>query len=148
METILIGCDHAGFELKEKLKEKLVREGYSVKDYGTHSTESMDYPDVAHPLAHDIQTGKAGKAILICGSGNGVSMTANKYPKVRAALCWNPELASLARQHNDANILTLPARFIPVEVAEKCVDAFLRTDFEGGRHARRVEKISADLKID
>lgn len=148
METILIGCDHAGFELKEKLKEKLGREGFEVKDYGTHSTESMDYPDVAHPLAYDIQAGKAGRAILICGSGNGVSMTANKYPKVRAALCWDPELASLARRHNDANILTLPARFIPTEVAEKCVDAFLHTDFEGGRHARRVEKISADLKID
>lgn len=148
METILIGCDHAGFELKETLKAKLSREGYDVKDYGTHSTESMDYPDVAHPLAHDIQTGKAEKAVLICGSGNGVSMTANKYPRVRAALCWNPELAALARQHNNANILTLPARFIPVEVAVKCVDVFLHTDFEGGRHARRVEKISADLKFD
>lgn len=148
MYTILIGSDHAGYELKEVLKKKLQAEGFEVKDYGTHSTESMDYPDVAHPLAHDVQTGKAERAILICGSGNGVSMTANKYPAVRAALCWNPELASLARQHNNANILTLPARFIPVEVAEQCVDAFLHTAFEGGRHARRVEKISADLKID
>lgn len=144
----MIGSDHAGFELKEVLKKKLQAEGFEVKDYGTYSTESMDYPDVAHPLAHDIQLGKAVRAVLICGSGNGVSMTANKYPKVRAALCWNPELASLARQHNDANILTLPARFIPVEVAEKCVDAFLKTAFEGGRHSRRVEKISTDLRRD
>ena len=106
METILIGSDHAGFVLKEHLRRRLESAGFCVKDYGTCSEESMDYPDVAHPLACDIQCGKAERGILICGSGNGVSMVANKYPGVRAALCWNPELASLARQHNNANILT------------------------------------------
>lgn len=145
METILIGSDHAGFLLKEHLKRKLEAEGVCVKDYGTFSEESMDYPDVAHPLAYDIQCGKAERGILICGSGNGVSMVANKYPGVRAALCWDPELASLARQHNNANILTLPARFISAETAEACVDVFLQTAFEGGRHARRVEKISMGI---
>lgn len=145
METILIGSDHAGFVLKEHLRRRLESAGFCVKDYGTCSEESMDYPDVAHPLACDIQCGKAERGILICGSGNGVSMVANKYPGVRAALCWNPELASLARQHNNANILTLPARFISADTAEACVDAFLQTAFEGGRHARRVDKISGGL---
>ena len=145
MDTLLIGSDHAGFELKEALKEKLLSEGYCVKDYGTFSPESMDYPDVAHPLARAVQEGIAGRAVLICGSGNGVSIVANKYPNVRAALCWKPELAALARQHNDANILTLPARFISVETAEACVETFLHTGFEGGRHARRVDKIASGL---
>ena len=145
MDTILIGSDHAGFALKGQLKRKLEAEGFDVKDYGTFSEESMDYPDVAHPLAHDIQCGKAERGILICGSGNGVSMVANKYPGVRAALCWQPELAALARQHNNANILTLPARFIPQETAEACVEAFLQTEFEGGRHSRRVEKIGSGI---
>ncbi len=142
MEKILIGSDHAGFELKEILKPHLTKAGYEVEDYGTFSTESMDYPDVAHPLAHDIQSGKAVRGILICGSGNGVSMVANKYPGVRAALCWNKELASLARQHNNANILTLPARFIEADLAVEMVEVFLHTDFEGGRHERRVQKVS------
>ena len=145
MDMILIGSDHAGFALKEKLKDKLINDGYCVKDYGTCSEESMDYPDVAHPLAHDIQIGKAGRAVLICGSGNGVSIVANKYPGVRAALCWNAELAALARQHNDANILTLPARFISEQTAASCLDVFLKTEFEGGRHARRVQKISSGM---
>ena len=140
--TVGMASDHAGFELKEILKPHLTEAGYEVEDYGTFSTESMDYPDVAHPLAHDIQTGKAEKAVLICGSGNGVSMTANKYPRVRAALCWNPELAALARQHNNANMLGLPANFISAEKALDIVHIFFTTDFEGGRHERRVNKIS------
>ena len=143
METILIGSDHAGFTLKQRLVEKLGKAGFDVKDYGTHSEESMDYPDVAHPLAADINDGKAVRGILICGSGNGVSMVANKYPRVRAALCWNTELASLARLHNNANILTLPARFIDAETAFAIVDVFLSTAFsEEPRHARRVNKVS------
>ena len=141
MKIIYIGSDHAGFALKEQVKDKLLHDGYEVKDYGTHSEESMDYPDVAHPLASDINSEKAETGILICGSGNGVSMVANKYPHVRAALCWNKELAALARQHNNANILSLPARFISVGTAFDIVDTFLSTGFEGGRHQRRVEKI-------
>lgn len=147
METILIGSDHAGFALKEQLKRRLEAEGFDVKDYGTFSEESMDYPDVAHPLASDINSGKAERALLICGSGNGVSMVANKYPNVRAALCWKRELAGLARQHNNANILTLPARFISEEEAAACLDVFLHTGFDGGRHTVRVEKIKSGLNF-
>ena len=147
METILIGSDHAGFALKEQLKRRLEAEGFDVKDYGTFSEESMDYPDVAHPLASDINSGKAARALLICGSGNGVSMVANKYPNVRAALCWKRELAGLARQHNNANILTLPARFISEEEAAACLDVFLHTGFDGGRHTVRVEKIKSGLNF-
>lgn len=142
MKIIYIGSDHAGFLLKEQLKKKLVGDGYEVKDFGTHSEESMDYPDIAHPLAASIDKGENETGILICGSGNGVSMVANKYPHVRAALCWNKELAALARQHNNANILTLPARFISAETAFEIADAFLNTGFEGGRHQRRVGKIA------
>lgn len=141
MKTIPIASDHAGFELKECIKNTLEKEGYQFHDYGTFSTDSMDYPDVVHPLAADIDKGTYERGILICGSGNGVSMVANKYPHVRAALCWLPELAVLARQHNDANILALPARFIQKETAIEMVHLFFTTDFEGGRHCRRVEKI-------
>lgn len=137
-----IAADHAGYELKNTLIEYLNGLGYEVKDFGTHSAESMDYPDVAHPLAEEVESGKLEKGIAICGSGNGISMTLNKHQGIRAALCWNTELAALARQHNDANILSLPARFIDTETAKAIVKAYLESDFEGGRHQRRVEKIA------
>ncbi len=137
-----IAADHAGYELKKALIEYLNSLGYEVKDFGTHSTESMDYPDVAHPLAEEVESGKLEKGIAICGSGNGISMTLNKHQGIRAALCWNTELAALARQHNDANILSLPARFIDTDTAKEIVKTYLESNFEGGRHQRRVEKIA------
>ena len=137
-----IACDHGGFAMKQYVIEKLQERGYEVKDYGTYSDASVDYPDYIHPLAQDIQDGVYPLGIILCGSGNGAQMTANKHPNVRAALCWNVELGKLARQHNDANILTLPGRFIPNELAWEIVQAYLTTDFEGGRHLNRVQKIN------
>lgn len=145
MKIIPIACDHAGFELKEKVKSYLSNKGYEVKDYGTNSSESVDYPDMVHPLGRDINNGVYELGIVICGSGNGVQMTVNKYKNVRCALCWTPEIAELARQHNNANILAMPARFIPQEVALNIVDKYLETPFEGGRHEKRVEKINKTL---
>jgi ribose 5-phosphate isomerase B len=142
MKHIAISCDHAGFELKQRIKPILVGMGYEVVDFGPATAERMDYPDAIHPLAKAIDAGEFEKGIIICGSGNGVAMTANKYPNVRAGIAWTPELAELTRQHNDANVLSLPARFITEEVAFECVRAFLTTDFEGGRHADRVTKIA------
>ncbi|MFN0031333.1 MAG: ribose 5-phosphate isomerase B [Flavobacteriales bacterium] len=143
MQTIHIGADHAGFELKEKLKQILVSEGYEFNDHGTHSAESTDYPDYAHATAQAVeQTKKPG--ILICGSANGVCITANKHQGIRAALCWNVEVAKLARLHNDANIICIPARFVDEETASNMARAFLETKFEGGRHQRRVSKISIE----
>lgn len=139
---IAIGCDHAGFEYKEAIKKLLAENGWQVDDKGTYSTDSTDYPDYAHPVASMVEQGTAATGILVCGSGNGVCITANKHARVRAALCWNEELASLARQHNNANIICIPARFIDLATAENMVDTFLSTAFEGGRHNRRVEKIS------
>ena len=141
-ETIPIASDHAGFELKKKLIEHLISRNFDVKDYGTYSSDSVDYPDYAHKVGSAVNGGTYGRGIVICGSGNGVQMTVNKYPNVRCALCWNEEIASLARQHNDANILSLPARFIDETTAIKIVDLFISTPFEGGRHQRRVEKIN------
>ncbi len=141
-KIIGIAADHAGFELKEYLKPYLEQKGYKIKDYGTNSSESMDYPDVAHPLAKGIESHDVDFGIAICGSGNGISITLNKHQGVRAALCWNPELAQLAKQHNDANILSLPARFITHDQAITIVEAYLSAEFEGGRHLRRVEKIA------
>ena len=144
MERIIpIASDHGGFEMKQFLIEKLTEAGFTVDDFGTYSNESVDYPDYIHPLASAIATGKYPLGIILCGSGNGAQMTANHHHNVRAALCWNVELAKLARQHNDANILALPGRFIPNELAWEMVQAFLNTGFEGGRHARRVEKIES-----
>ena len=140
-QTVAIGCDHAGFEMKEYLKKELVKKGYSVKDFGTHSADSMDYPDVVHPLAGFLLGDETMKGILICGSANGVAMTANKHAHIRAALCWKEEIASLARRHNNANIICLPARFVSNEEAALMVAVFLSTDFEGGRHATRVGKM-------
>ncbi len=144
--TLAMASDHGGFAMKEFLKQKLEAAGYKVVDFGTGSDKSVDYPDFIHPLARDINSGKYDRGIIICGSGNGAQMTANKYPHVRAALCWNPELAALARQHNDANILSLPGRFVPFEEAWEMTRVFLKTTFEGGRHLLRVQKISQLLK--
>ncbi len=141
-QKIAIGSDHAGYEMKEEIKSLLQKKGYEVTDFGTHSTESADYPDFAHPVATAVEKGESELGILICGSANGVAMAANKHQGIRAAICWNEELASLARQHNNANVLCLPARFIKMDLAEKIVDQFFTISFEGGRHERRVNKIS------
>lgn len=141
MKKIGLCCDHAGFELKEYVKQLLLDRGLEVEDFGTHSTESCDYPDFAHPLGFAIEAGEVYPGIAICGSGNGISMTLNKYQGVRAALCWNAEIAGLARAHNDANVLVMPGRFISNEEAVKAVDAFFQTPYEGGRHQRRIDKI-------
>lgn len=143
-KNILIGSDHAGFEMKELLKEFLLSQGYNVKDEGTHSEESTDYPDYAHLVAKDIINKEGDLGVLLCGSANGVSMAANKHRGVRAAIAWNAELATLARTHNDANVLSIPARYISNAEAKEILMAFLEADFEGGRHSRRVDKI--DLK--
>lgn len=139
---IPIGCDHAGFELKEYLKEYLTEKGYEVKDYGTYSADSTDYPDYAHAVSDFVENSEDILGILICGSGNGISMTANKHQGIRCALCWETEIAELARLHNNANIIALPARFISREAAIEMVDTFFSTEFEGGRHANRVNKIA------
>jgi ribose 5-phosphate isomerase B len=140
-EIIAMGCDHAGYLLKEALKSRILEWGFLISDFGTTSEESVDYPDMIHPVAKAVNNGEFRRGIILCGSGNGVAMVANKYPKVRAAVCWSPEIAALARKHNNANIIALPARFISVETASECVSLFLQTEFEGGRHGRRVEKI-------
>lgn len=145
LKEIPIASDHGGFEMKQFLIEKLKEAGYNVIDYGTDSLESVDYPDFIHPIASDINKGKYELGIILCGSGNGAQMTANKYPNVRAALCWNEELAKLARQHNNANIISLPGRFVSNDFAWKMVKIFLSTDFEEGRHVKRVEKINKIL---
>ncbi|MEC3881138.1 ribose 5-phosphate isomerase B [Parapedobacter sp. 10938] len=140
--TIAIGGDHAGFTYKAELLDFLTRAGYTVNDFGTHTADSVDYPDFAHPVATAVESGEFDRGILICGSANGVAITANKHQGIRAAICWQEELATLARQHNDANIVCIPARFIEVELAKAIIDKFLTTDFEGGRHANRVSKMS------
>ena len=139
---ISIGNDHAGTDYKFAIIEMLQAKGHEVTNYGTDSEESVDYPDFAHPVATDVSEGKADFGIVICGSGNGIAMTVNKHSKVRAALCWMKEIAVLARQHNDANIISIPARFTSIPQAVEMVEAFLNTDFEGGRHQNRVDKIS------
>ncbi|MFN4083115.1 MAG: ribose 5-phosphate isomerase B [Bacteroidia bacterium] len=139
---IAIGCDHAGYHYKEAIKEMLTQKGFIVIDHGTNSPESVDYPDHAHKVATDVETQFADFGILICGSGNGVCITANKHKDVRAALCWTEELGALARLHNNANILCLPARFINLDLAKAITNTFLTTSFEGGRHQNRVNKIN------
>jgi len=140
--TIAIGNDHAGTEYKFEIVKKLETAGYTVLNFGTDTNDSMDYPDAIHPTADAVESGKAEFGIILCGSGNGAQMTANKHQGIRAALCWNNELVSLTRQHNNSNILTIPARFVSVQQALGFVEIFLNTDFEGGRHANRVDKIS------
>ena len=143
MEKIIgIASDHAGFEMKEFLIGVLMANGYAVKDYGCNSSESVDYPIFAHALAKGLESKECELGVALCGSANGISMTLNKHAQVRAAICWNTEIASLARQHNDANICSLPARFINNELATEIVEKFLATEFEGGRHQRRVDLIS------
>lgn len=140
---IAICSDHAGFELKSIIEGYLEADNKEIKDFGTYSAESCDYPDFAHPCAKAVESGECYPGIAMCGSGNGIAMTLNKHQGIRAALCWTPELARLARQHNDANVLVLPARFINPVDALAIVDAFLETPFEGGRHQRRIDKIPA-----
>jgi ribose 5-phosphate isomerase B len=139
---ISIGNDHAGPEYKKAIVQHLELKGYSIQNYGTDTEASVDYPDFAHPVANDVATQKVDFGIIICGSGNGIAMTANKHQEVRAALCWTTEIAALARQHNDANIVSIPARFTSIPQAVAIVDTFLTTQFEGGRHQGRVNKIA------
>ena len=144
-QKIPISCDHGGFDMKEFLRVKLEKLGYIINDMGTYSGDSVDYPDFIHPLAKAVNDGEFNTGIIICGSGNGAQITANKYSGVRAALCWTPEQAELARKHNNANIISLPGRFVSNDMAIEMALKFLNTEFEGGRHQRRVEKISKTL---
>lgn len=137
-----LACDHAGYALKEYVKQYLDEKGLEYKDYGTYSEESCDYPDFAHALALGMKAGECERGIAICGSGEGISMTLNKHQHIRAALVWSPEIAGLTRQHNDANVLVMPGRFISTDTARQIMDLFLTTEFEGGRHVRRVAKIA------
>lgn len=141
MKKLAIACDHAGFEYKEIIKKHL-EDHYEIQDFGTYSKDSVDYPDFVHPAANSVENGENELGILICGSGQGVAITANKHQDIRCALCWMPELAELARQHNNANMIAIPARFIASELAIEIINKFLNTDFEGGRHQNRVDKIS------
>lgn len=141
-QTIVIGCDHAGFDYKEHIKKYLISKDYKVLDKGTHSEDSVDYPDFVHPTVHAVRNKEATFGILICGTGNGVAMTANKYSDIRAGLCWNSNVAKLIRQHNNANVLCIPGRFVGKRMSTMIVNAFLKTNFEGGRHQRRVDKMS------
>jgi ribose 5-phosphate isomerase B len=143
MEVIGLCSDHAGYELKEFVKASLETEGLAYKDFGTYSAASCDYADFAHLLAKAIEAGTCSRGIAVCGSGNGISMTLNKHQHIRAALCWTEEIARLARQHNDANVLVMPARFISTEEAGKVIATFLSTGFEGGRHQQRIDKMPA-----
>lgn len=139
---IAIGADHAGFEYKEMLREMLAELGYEVKDHGTYSTSSVDYPDFAHPVAEAVESKVLDFGVLVCGSANGVAITANKHQQIRAAICWTTEIAALARQHNNANVICVPARFVAQELAKEMVKTFLNTAFEGGRHGDRVNKMA------
>ena len=141
--TVAIGNDHAGTTYKFEIVKLLKNQGIEVINFGTDDDSSMDYPDAIHPVADAVESGRAELGIILCGSGNGAAMTANHHKNIRAALCWNDELVALARQHNDANILSIPARFVSQEDALQFVDTFLNTDFEGGRHKRRIDKIPA-----
>lgn len=141
-KKIGIACDHAGYEMKEYIKSLLVDRDFIVEDFGTNSSASVDYPDFAHPMAKAINDSRLERGISICGSGNGISMVMNKYPKIRAALCWNSEISHLAREHNDANVLSIPARFVTKDEAKDILDEFLNTDFAGGRHQNRIDKIA------
>lgn len=140
---VAIGCDHAGFNYKEAIISFLDGKNVTWKDFGTYSTDSVDYPDFAHPVSIAVENKEAAFGILICGSGNGVAITANKHPNIRATICWGEELAELARKHNDANIICIPARFVREGLVERMLEIFIHTDFEGGRHEKRVKKITS-----
>ncbi|HEY5406772.1 MAG TPA: ribose 5-phosphate isomerase B [Ginsengibacter sp.] len=144
---VAIGSDHAGFEYKEDIISFLDGKSVTWKDFGTYSTESVDYPDFAHPVSNAVESGEAGFGILICGSANGVAITANKHQGIRAAVCWEQELAELARKHNNANVICIPARFVREGVVERMIEVFMHTDFEGGRHKARVNKIACGVAI-
>lgn len=139
---IAIASDHAGFKMKESIIQHLDRKGYELYDFGTTSEESVDYPDYGHPLAEAVESAKCDVGFSLCGSGNGINMVTNKHMGIRGALCWNPEITILARKHNDANICSIPARFVDLDMALEIVDLFLNTSYEGGRHQKRIEKIS------
>lgn len=141
-KPIAIGCDHAGFEYKTALVKWLTDKGFQVKDFGTYSADSVDYPDFAHPTASSVENGEASFGILLCGSANGVAISANKHQKIRAGLCWQNDVALLVRKHNDANMICIPARFVSLALAEQMLELFMTTEFEGGRHATRVGKIA------
>jgi len=141
-KPIAIGSDHAGFEYKAALIKWLTDKGFQVKDFGTFTTDSVDYPDFAHPTAYSVEKGEVAFGILLCGSANGVAITANKHQNIRAGLCWQNDVALLVRKHNDANMICIPARFVSLALAEQMLDLFMTTAFEGGRHASRVDKIS------
>lgn len=143
-KTIALGGDHAGYEYKAALIKHLEAAGFSTKNFGTDGPESVDYPDYVHPLANAVEAGEADLGILICGSANGVCMTANKHQGIRAAIAWQNDIAALARQHNNANVLCIPARFVSLDLATEMVDTFVSTDFEGGRHQNRVNKIACN----
>lgn len=145
VKTVGLASDHAGFALKQFVKAYLTEKGYAYHDFGTDSEASCDYADYAHPLAEAVEKGECYPGIAICGSGEGISMTLNKHQGIRAALCWTPEIAHLARQHNDANVLSMPGRFISTEEADKIMEEFFNTDFEGGRHQRRIDKIPVHI---
>lgn len=149
MEKVLVGiaCDHAGYEMKLAILAHLAQRGFKVVDFGTNSDESVDYPDFAHPLATAVEQKVVNVGISLCGSGNGINMTMNKHQQIRAALCWTEEISRLARLHNNANVCSLPARFISLDLAKKIVDIFLSTEFEGGRHQRRIEKIPIKARL-
>ena len=141
ISTIAIGSDHAGYELKEHLKNWLISKGYNIIDHGTYSTDPVDYPDYIHPVAQSVEDSTSDAGIIICGSGNGAAITANKHQNIRAALCWNVEIARFAKEHNDANIISLPSRYITFDLAIEIVSTYLSATFEGGRHSRRIGKI-------
>lgn len=141
-KPIAVGADHAGYEYKTVIVDLLQNNGYTIKDFGTYNKDSVDYPDFAHPVAKAVEDGEAVFGVLICGSANGVAITANKHANVRAAICWQTEIAGLAREHNNANIICLPARYISLPMAEEMINIFLKTKFAGGRHEKRVEKIA------
>ncbi len=141
-KPIAIGCDHAGFAYKLELVQWLTEKGFQVKDFGTYSTDSVDYPDFAHPTATSVENGEASFGILLCGTANGVAMTANKHAGIRAGLCWQNDIAKVTREHNDANIICIPARFVALPLAQQMIDIFMTTAFEGGRHQNRINKMS------
>jgi len=141
-KPVAVGADHAGFDYKQTVIELLQRKGLQVTDMGTYSADSVDYPDFAHPVARAVESGQAACGVLVCGSGNGIAITANKHQDIRAAICWTEELAALSRQHNNANIICVPARFVSKEVTQEMVASFLKTPFEGGRHQNRVNKMA------
>lgn len=141
-QPIAIGSDHAGFDYKEELKKYLATQGFNVKDFGAPGKDSVDYPDYAHPVADAVEKGECSLGILLCGSANGVAITANKHQGIRAAICWNTPIAELARQHNNANVICIPARFVSLDLSIQMINAFIQTEFEGGRHQNRVSKIA------